>query len=154
MTRVLFVCVKNGGKSQMAAGLFRHAVADGPDRGRWQVESAGTKAGTKLNGLSVESLAEVGVDISGEQPRQLTPELQRGADVVVTVGEADVDPLPGPTYETWQIDEPSLRGINGPERMCLVRDDIARHVEDLHRRLTGSRTMASTADPGEERRGG
>ena len=136
MTRVLFVCVKNGGKSQMAAGLFRHATSSDHDPDRWQVESAGTQAGSKLNGLSVEVLVEVGVDISDQQPRQLTPELQQSADVVVTVGEANVDPLPGPTYETWQIDEPSLRGIDGPERMRLVRDDIDRHVENLHQRLT------------------
>lgn len=133
MIRVLFVCVKNGGKSQMAAGLFRHAAAQDPHH--WQVESAGTKAGPKLNGLSVESLAKVGVDISDQQPRQLTPELQQAADVVVTVGEAEVDPLPGPRYETWEIDEPSLRGIDGAERMRMVRDDIARHVDDLHHRL-------------------
>ena len=136
MTRVLFVCVKNGGKSQMAAGLFRQAVAAGPDPNRWQVDSAGTRAGTQLNALSVESLAEVGVDIADQQPRQLTPELQQAVDLVVTVGEADVDPLPGPRYETWAVDEPSLRGIEGVERMRLVRDDIARQVEDLHRRLT------------------
>ncbi|MGI8457021.1 MAG: low molecular weight phosphatase family protein [Propionibacteriaceae bacterium] len=138
MTRVLFVCVKNGGKSQLAAGLFRHAVARDPDRGTWQVESAGTKAGTTLNELSVESLAEVGVDITDQQPRQLTRELQQAADVVVTVGEADVEPLPGPTYETWEIDEPSLRGIDGIDRMRLVRDDITRHVHDLHHRLTSN----------------
>ena len=152
MTRVLFVCVKNGGKSQMAAGLFRQAVAAGPSAGRWQIESAGTKAGTKLNALSVESLAEVGVDISDQQPRQLTPELQQSADVVVTVGEADVDPLPGPTYETWQIDEPSLRGIDGADRMRLVRDDINRHVEDLYRRLATGLTAVSTADARQEPR--
>ena len=136
MTRVLFVCVKNGGKSQMAAGLFRQAVAEDPDPGRWQVESAGTRAGSKLNALSVESLAEVGVDITDQQPRQLTPELQQATDVVITVGEADVDPLPGPRYETWEIDEPSLRGIDGMERMRLVRDDITRQVDNLHNRLT------------------
>ena len=136
MTRVLFVCVKNGGKSQMAAGLFSQALADDPDPGRWQVESAGTRAGSTLNALSVESLAEVGVDIADQQPRQLTAELQLAADVVVTVGEADVEQLPGPSYEAWQVDEPSLRGIDGIERMRLVRDDIARQVDDLHRRLT------------------
>lgn len=136
MTRVLFVCVKNGGKSQMAAGLFRHAADHDPDPGRWQIDSAGTEAGSKLNGLSVASLAEVGVDISDQQPRQLTPELQQAADLVVTVGEAEVDPLPGPRYETWAVDEPSLRGIDGPERMRLVRDDIARQVKELHDRLT------------------
>jgi arsenate-mycothiol transferase len=138
MTRVLFVCVKNGGKSQMAAGLFRQAVADDPEPDQWQVESAGTQAGTKLNQLSVESLAEAGIDISDQQPRQLTAELQQAADVVVTVGEADVDRLPGPRYETWAIDEPSLRGIDGLERMRLVRDDISRHVDELHRRLAST----------------
>ena len=137
MTSVLFVCVKNGGKSQMAAGLFRALLADHPDPGRWQVASAGTRAGTTLNALSVASLADVGVDITDQQPRQLTPELQQTADLVVTVGEAEVEPLDGPDYEVWEIDEPSLRGIDGPERMALVRDDIARHVDELHRRLAG-----------------
>ena len=138
MTRVLFVCVKNGGKSQMAAGLFRHLADHDAEPGRWQIESAGTQAGNALNGLSVASLAEVGVDISDQQPRQLTPELQQSADLVVTVGEADVEPLPGPRYETWEITEPSLRGIDGPERMRLVREDIARQVEDLHHRLAST----------------
>ncbi len=136
MTTVLFVCVKNGGKSQMAAGLFRRAVAADPDAGRWRVVSAGTRAGSALNALSVESLAEVGVDVADQRPQQLTPELQRAADVVVTVGEAEVEPLPGARYETWSVDEPSLRGVDGIERMRLVRDDIARQVEDLHRRLS------------------
>jgi arsenate-mycothiol transferase len=143
VTRVLFVCVKNGGKSQMAAGLFRQAVAGDSDPDRWQVESAGTEAGTTLNARSVESLAEVGVDITDQRPRQLSPQLQQAADVVITVGEADVDPLPGPRYETWEIDEPSLRGIDGTERMQLVRDDIARHVTDLYQRLTASTTPPS-----------
>lgn len=135
MTHVLFVCVKNGGKSQMAAGLFRDLVAHDPDPGRWSVGSAGTRVGTALNALSVASLAEVGVDIAGQPLTQLTPELQRGADLVVTVGEAEVAPLAGPAYETWRIDEPSGRGVDGIARMRLVRDDIARHVRDLHDRL-------------------
>ena len=138
MTHVLFVCVKNGGKSQMAAGLFRDLVAKNPDPTQWQVGSAGTKAGSALNALSVESLAAVGIDISDQEPRQLTPELQRSADLVVTVGEAEVEPVDGPRYEVWEIDEPSQRGVEGAERMILVRDDIARHVEDLHRRLTAA----------------
>ena len=135
MTHVLFVCVKNGGKSQMAAGLFRDLVAHDPDADRWSVGSAGTRVGTSLNALSVASLAEVGADIADQPLTQLTPELQRGADLVVTVGEAEVDPLPGPAYETWRIDEPSERGVDGIARMRLVRDDIARHVRDLHDRL-------------------
>lgn len=134
MTRVLFVCVKNGGKSQLAAALLRRLTE--PDDGI-EVGSAGTRAGTKLNAESVASLAELGLDISGQQPRQLTAELVRASDLVVTVGgDAEVDPLPGPAYERWEVDEPSLRGIDGPERMRLVRDDIDRQVHDLHRRLT------------------
>ena len=143
MTRVLFVCVKNGGKSQMAAGLFHDLAAKDPDPSQWQVSSAGTKAGSKLNALSVESLAEVGVDISNQEPRQLTAEMQQAADLVVTVGEAEVEPMDGPQYEAWEIDEPSLRGIDGAERMALVRDDIARHVDDLHRRLVTTGAEAS-----------
>jgi arsenate-mycothiol transferase len=135
MTTVLFVCVKNAGKSQMAAGLFRRAVADDPDPGRWTVLSAGTRAGTALNALSVASLAEVGVDVADQRPRQLDADLQHSADVVVTVGEAEVDPVPGPAYERWTVDEPSLRGVDGIERMRLVRDDIDRRVQELHRRL-------------------
>lgn len=138
MTHVLFVCVKNGGKSQMAAGLLRALVATDPDPSGWQVGSAGTRVGPRLNALSVESLAAVGVDISDQEPRQLTPALQTSADLVVTVGEAEVERLDGPRYEVWEIDEPSLRGIDGPRRMALVRDDIARQVEDLHRRLTAA----------------
>jgi arsenate-mycothiol transferase len=136
MTQVLFVCVKNGGKSQMAAGLLQQRLRDQHTTGI-EVGSAGTKAGTSLNGLSVQVLAENGIDISHQHTRQLTPELQQQADWVITLGaEAHVDPLPGPRYETWETDEPSLRGIDGIERMRLVRDDIARHVDDLHTRLT------------------
>ena len=135
MTHVLFVCVKNGGKSQMAAGLFRALAAQDADPDRWRVGSAGTRVGTSLNALSVASLAEVGVDIADQPLTQLTPEVQQAADLVVTVGEAEVDPLPGPAYETWVVDEPSTRGVDGIERMRLVRDDIARHVRDLHHRL-------------------
>ena len=136
MTSVLFVCVKNGGKSQMAAGLFRALVANDPDPSQWQIASAGTKAGSTLNALSVASLADVGIDVADQQLRQLSPELQQAADLVVTVGKAEVKHLDGPRYEVWNIDEPSLRGVDGVERMALVRDDIARHVDELHRRLT------------------
>ena len=136
MTQVLFVCVKNGGKSQMAAGLLQQRLRDQHTTGI-EVGSAGTKAGTSLNGLSVQVLAEDGIDISDQHTRQLTPELQQQADWVITLGaEAQVDPISGPRYETWETDEPSLRGIDGIERMRLVRDDIARHVDDLHTRLT------------------
>ena len=129
---MLFVCVKNGGKSQMAAGLMAKRAGDAIT-----VESAGTKPGSAVNGLSAESLAEVGVDITGGPPKPVTPEMVEAADVVVTLGrEAHVDAVPGTAFENWDTDEPSERGIDGIERMRLVRDDIARRVDDLHGRLT------------------
>lgn len=128
---VLFVCVKNGGKSQMAAGLMRKATGDSVD-----VNSAGTKPGTTINALSAESLLEVGVDITAETPRALTADMVEAVDVVVTLGrEAHVEPVEGTRFENWDTDEPSERGIDGIERMRLVRDDIAARVDDLVRRL-------------------
>ncbi|CRK52010.1 Arsenate-mycothiol transferase ArsC1 [Rhodococcus sp. RD6.2] len=129
---VLFVCVKNGGKSQMAAGLMRAAAGD-----TVTVHSAGIKPGTAVNALSAESLLEVGVDITSETPKPVDPQLVRDVDVVVTLGrEAHVDEVPGTTFENWDTDEPSERGIDGIERMRLVRDDIAARVADLAIRLT------------------
>ena len=128
---VMFVCVKNGGKSQMAAGLMRQLAGD-----RVAVESAGTRPGTSVNALSVASLDEVGVDISDQTPKPVTDELVRAADVVVTLGrDARVEPVPGTRFETWETDEPSERGIDGIERMRLVRDDIAARVHELAARL-------------------
>jgi arsenate-mycothiol transferase len=136
--RVLFVCVRNGGKSQMAAGLMRHAAEQ---RGlAVRVSSAGTRAGTSLNAQSVESLAEVGVDISAARTHQLTDDDVRAADLVVVLGgEARVDPVDGTPVEVWETDEPSARGIEGMERMRLVRDDIAARVDELVGRLSRSR---------------
>ena len=132
---VLFVCVKNGGKSQMAAGLMAKRAGDGV-----VVESAGTRPGSAVNALSAESLAEVGVDISANTPRAVSDELVRAADVVVTLGrEAHVDEVPGTQFENWDTDEPSERGIDGIERMRLVRDDIAWRVDDLYERLVSQR---------------
>jgi len=129
--QVLFVCVKNGGKSQMAAGLMKSRAGD-----TVEVHSAGTKPGSKINELSAASLAEVGVDITGEQPKLITDGDVRAADVVLTLGrEAHVEPVPGTRFEDWDTDEPSERGIEGMERMRLVRDDIDRRVQDLLTRL-------------------
>ncbi|MGV8871793.1 MAG: low molecular weight phosphatase family protein [Rhodococcus sp. (in: high G+C Gram-positive bacteria)] len=128
---VLFVCVKNGGKSQMAAGLMRKAVGESVE-----VHSAGTKPGGTVNALSAESLLEVGVDLSGEAPKSIDLALLARMDYVVTLGsEATVDVVDGPIFENWDTDEPSERGIDGIERMRLVRDDIAARVEDLASRL-------------------
>ena len=128
---VLFVCVKNGGKSQMAAGLMRHLAGQSVD-----VYSAGTKPGTAINALSAQSLLEVGVDITGERPKLVDPDLVRDVDVVVTLGrEAHVEPVPGTRFENWDTDEPSERGIEGIERMRLVRDDIATRIQLLAEQL-------------------
>ncbi|ABK65363.1 low molecular weight phosphatase family protein [Mycobacterium avium subsp. hominissuis] len=130
---MLFVCVKNAGKSQMAAGLMRKVAGDTVD-----VFSAGTRPGDALNALSAESLAEVGVDISAEHPKPIDRDVLAHVDRVVVLGrEAQVEPTEGVTVETWVTDEPSERGIDGIERMRLVRDDIARRVETLHRSLLG-----------------
>ena len=128
---VLFVCVKNGGKSQMAAGLMSKIAGD-----TVQVHSAGTRPGTAVNDLSAQALAEVGVDITGNTPTLIDPQLVRDVDVVVTLGrEARVDPVPGTRFENWDTDEPSERGIDGIERIRLVRDDIAARVADLLDRM-------------------
>ena len=139
MTRkpsVLFVCVQNGGKSQMAAGLMRHLAGD-----TVAVYSAGTRPGTAVNGLSAESLNEVGVDITGETPKLIDPQLVQDVDIVITLGrEAHVEPVPGTRFENWDTDEPSERGIEGIERMRLVRDDIAARVADLAGKLGAQRS--------------
>ncbi|MBY6682880.1 low molecular weight phosphatase family protein [Rhodococcus sp. BP-316] len=128
---VLFVCVKNGGKSQMAAGLMRTVAGDDVE-----VHSAGTAPGSAVNAMSAESLREVGVDLTGEHPKPIDPDLMSRMDYVVTLGtEATVDPVEGPTYLNWDTDEPSTRGIEGIERMRLVRDDIAARVDELAARL-------------------
>ncbi|MFJ2662783.1 low molecular weight phosphatase family protein [Nocardia fluminea] len=124
---VLFVCVKNGGKSQMAAGLMRHLAGD-----RVQAYSAGTRPGAALNELSVASLDELGIDLADEKPKPIDPDLLHTVDVVVTLGrEAQVEPIPGVRIINWDTDEPSERGIDGIERMRLVRDDIRDHVQHL-----------------------
>ena len=115
----------------MAAGTMRRVAGDAI-----AVDSAGTRPGASLNELSVASLAEVGIDVSDQTPKPLTDDLVQAADIVVTLGrEAHVDPVPGTLVENWDTDEPSERGIEGIDRMRLVRDDIAVRVRDLAARL-------------------
>ncbi|MGO2026525.1 MULTISPECIES: low molecular weight phosphatase family protein [Brevibacterium] len=129
--RVLFVCVKNGGKSQMAAGLMSDIAGASVE-----VVSGGTKPGTSLNQLSVDSLAEWGIDISEGSPKPITEADLAAADVVVTLGrEAKVGAPEGTEVENWDTDEPSERGIEGIERMRLVRDDISARTKELLNRL-------------------
>jgi len=132
----MFICVKNGGKSQMAAGLMSKIAGD-----RIDVYSAGTQPGDGVNPLSAEVLAEVGVDISHESTKPIDQALLESMTAVVTLGlEAHVDPVVGPRFEQWDTDEPSERGIDGIERMRLVRDDIAARVEILKDQLIAAHT--------------
>ena len=128
---VLFVCVSNRGKSVMAERLSS-TVTD-----RIAASSAGTNAkiGGQVNDLSAQVLAEVGADAVGHQPRQLTDDLMRAADLVVVVGTAEVTPPDGVSVEVWNTDEPSDRGIDGLERMRLIRDDITTRIRALADRL-------------------
>lgn len=128
---VLFVCVSNRGKSMMA----EHLAATVTDR--ISASSAGTRAkiGSQVNILAAQVLAEVGADVAGHQPRQLTDELMRAADLVVVVGTADVTAPEGVALEVWNTDEPSSRGIEGIERMRLIRDDITDRIRALADRI-------------------
>lgn len=131
---VLFVCSKNGGKSQLAAGLMRDLAGDDVT-----VYSAGTKPAESLNAQAVESLAELGIDVTGEYPKPVTDEVLNTVDAVIVLGtEAKLDPPAGKRFEIWETDEPSERGIEGMERMRLVRDDIKTRVHKLHTELTGN----------------
>lgn len=134
---VLFVCVKNGGKSQMAAALARHRI----DEAGLQVEvhSAGTQPGSSVNQLSAEVIAEAGADMSAEVPKPIDADLLRRVDRVIVLGEdAHVEPVEDmkAIIETWYTDEPSHRGIDGAERMRLVRDDIDQRTQTLLAELT------------------
>lgn len=132
---VLFVCVKNGGKSQMAAALMRQLCG-----GQVQVYSAGTEPGSKLNEASRASVERIGASFDGEHPKPIDPELLRRVDRVVVIGnEAVVDSVEGMrgSIETWPTDEPSERGIAGDERMDLIREDLSRRVAALRDELVG-----------------
>lgn len=139
---VLFVCVKNGGKSQMAAALMRQLAGDAVE-----VCSAGTNPGDQLNDMSEQAVEEVGASMAQEYPKPIDPAVLARVDrVIVTGGDARVDPLQGTVgqIEVWETDEPSERGIEGMERMRLVRDDLGRHVHDLAVELLGPDAVPST----------
>ncbi|MBD0022466.1 low molecular weight phosphatase family protein [Gordonia pseudamarae] len=132
---VLFVCVKNGGKSVMAEGLLRQAAGDAIE-----VHSAGTRPGTSVNPLSAQALAEVGVDITGHSPVGIDPILLARVDKVITLGREAVVNVPGVTVINWDTDEPSERDIDGIDRMRLVRDDITTRAHKLAAELLHKRS--------------
>jgi len=121
---VLFVCVHNAGRSQMAAGYLRELGA-----GRIEVRSAGSAPGDRINPVAVEAMAEEGIDIAGEQPKVLTTEAVEVSDVVVTMGCGDECPyFPGKRYEDWVLEDPAGQGI---EAVRPIRDEIRVRVEAL-----------------------
>jgi arsenate reductase len=121
---VLFVCVHNAGRSQMAAGYLQHLAGD-----RIDVRSAGSEPGDRVNPVAVAAMREEGIDIAGAGPKLLTVDDVRESDVVITMGCGDACPIfPGKRYEDWELDDPAGQPI---ERVRPVRDDIRARVEDL-----------------------
>jgi arsenate reductase (thioredoxin) len=121
---VLFVCVHNAGRSQMAAGYLQHLGG-----GRVQVLSAGSQPAHEINPVAVEAMAEQGIDIAGNQPKILTAEAVQESDVVITMGCGDECPyFPGKRYEDWKLDDPAGRGIDA---VRPIRDEIRSRVEVL-----------------------
>ena len=121
---VLFVCVHNAGRSQMAAGWLRHLAGD-----RIEVRSAGSAPASSINPVAVEAMAEVGIDIATQQPKLLSDAAVQSSDVVITMGCGDACPFyPGKRYEDWKLDDPAGQGI---ESVRPIRDEIRRRVEDL-----------------------
>jgi arsenate reductase (thioredoxin) len=121
---VLFLCVHNAGRSQMAAGWLRHLAGD-----RVIVWSGGSEPSSQINPAAVAAMAEVGIDITAEFPKPWTDEIVRAADVVVTMGCGDACPLfPGKRYEDWELVDPAGRGVDD---VRPIRDQIRQHVETL-----------------------
>lgn len=127
---VLFVCVHNAGRSQMAAGYLRHYAGN-----RIEVRSAGSVPAEHINPIAVEAMGEDGIDITAEQPKVLTDEAVQDSDVVITMGCGDACPFfPGKRYEDWELDDPAGQGI---EAVRLIRDDIRTRIEALVADLLG-----------------
>ena len=127
---VLFVCVHNAGRSQMAAGYLQHLAGD-----RIDVRSAGSQPADQVNPAAVLAMAEEGIDIEAEQPKLLTDSAVQTADVVITMGCGDECPFyPGKRYEDWVLDDPAGQGI---EAVRPIRDEIRTRVEALIDDLDG-----------------
>jgi len=121
---VLFVCVHNAGRSQMAAGFLKDMSG-----GAIEVLSAGSMPGNQINPVAVEAMAEIGIDIAGEQPKKLSEDAVQASDVVITMGCGDECPyFPGRRYEDWKLTDPSGKGIGAVRE---VRDEIKTRIEHL-----------------------
>jgi len=121
---VLFVCVHNAGRSQMAAGYLRHFAGD-----RVEVRSAGSIPAEQINPVAVDAMREEGIDITAEAPKVLTTEAVQASDVVITMGCGDACPFfPGKRYEDWKLDDPAGQGIDA---VRPIRDEIKARIENL-----------------------
>ena len=121
---VLFVCVHNAGRSQMAAGYLQHIAGD-----RVAVLSAGSEPADQVNPAAVAAMTEEGIDITAETPKILTTEAVKESDVVITMGCGDTCPIfPGKRYEDWELEDPAGQGV---ESVRPIRDDIKARIEDL-----------------------
>jgi protein-tyrosine-phosphatase len=121
---VLFVCIHNAGRSQMAAAYLTHLAGD-----RVEVRSAGSAPADSVNPAVVEALLEQGIDISNDTPKVLTDQAVFESDVVITMGCGDVCPVyPGKRYEDWKLEDPAGQGVDA---VRPIRDDIRRRIEEL-----------------------
>jgi arsenate reductase len=121
---VLFVCVHNAGRSQMAAGWLRHLAGDAVE-----VRSAGSIPGDQVNPAAVAAMAEVGIDISDQRPKVLTADAVEASDVVITMGCGDACPIfPGKRYLDWQLEDPAGQGVDS---VRPIRDEIERRIRGL-----------------------
>lgn len=121
---VLFLCVHNAGRSQMALGWFKHLAGD-----RAVAWSGGSEPGDQVNPSAVAAMAEVGIDITGEYPKPWTTEIVQAADVIVTMGCGDACPFfPGTRYEDWELEDPAGQGLDA---VRPIRDDIEQRVRAL-----------------------
>ncbi|MBT1681086.1 arsenate reductase ArsC [Curtobacterium aurantiacum] len=124
MPTVLFVCVHNAGRSQMAAGFLQHLAG-----GRVDVRSAGSEPADQLNPVVVAAMLEEGIDIRSEQPALLSTDAVRAADVVITMGCGDACPVfPGKRYEDWELTDPAGLGLDA---VRPIRDDVRARVQEL-----------------------
>jgi len=128
MSKVLFICKQNAGRSQMSDALFQRAA-----NGRYESRSAGTRPAEHVHPVVADAMREIGIDISGKRPQKLTDDLARWADLVVTMGCGDECPyIPGKRYLDWDLTDPADRSL---EEVRLIRDDIGHRVRDLVQEL-------------------
>jgi arsenate reductase (thioredoxin) len=135
---VLFVCVHNAGRSQMAAGFLTHLGGD-----RVEVRSAGSIPGDQVNPAAVAAMAEVGIDISAQTPKVLTTDAVQASDVVITMGCGDACPIfPGKRYEDWDLEDPAGQGV---EAVRPIRDEIKARIQALLAELLSEQSPESVS---------